>query len=58
MLALGTIAVAIVKVHGPKSFFNQNGGYEYNLFLIVAALAVAVMGPGALSLDRALGLVR
>ena len=50
LLALATMAVAIAKVHGPKGFFIQNGGYEYNLVLIVAALAVAVMGPGGLSL--------
>ncbi|PYP02892.1 MAG: oxidoreductase [Gemmatimonadetes bacterium] len=58
LLALATMAVAIAKVHGPKGFFIQNGGYEYNLVLIVAALAVAVMGPGALSLDHVLGLAR
>jgi len=28
----------------------QNGGYEYNLVLAVAALALAAIGPGALSL--------
>src|SRR5216110_2269513 len=50
--------LALAKVHGPKGFFIQNGGYEYNLVLIVAALAVAVMGPGALSLDHVLGLAR
>src|SRR5438552_15078375 len=58
LLALATMAVAIAKVHGPKGFFIQNGGYEYNPVLIVAALAVAVMGPGALSLDHVLGLAR
>src|SRR5437773_11124593 len=56
LLVLATMAVAIAKVHGPKGFFVQNGGYEYNLVLIIAALAVAVMGPGACSLDRVLGL--
>ncbi len=58
LLVLGTMAVAIAKVHGPKGFFIQNGGYEYNLVLIVAALAVAALGPGAYSLDRVIGLVR
>src|SRR5712664_5008686 len=38
LLVLGTMAVAIAKVHGPKGFFVQNGGYEYNLVLIIAAL--------------------
>jgi len=58
LLALATMAVAIAKVHGPKGFFIQNGGYEYNLVLIVAALAVAVMGPGRFSLEAVLGLAR
>src|SRR5690606_4512997 len=31
-------------------------GYEFNLVLAVAALSVAFTGPGALSLDAALGL--
>ena len=58
LLVLGTMAVAIAKVHGPKGFFVQNGGYEYNLVLIIAALAVVALGPGAFSLDHVLGLVR
>ena len=52
------MVVAIAKVHGAKGFFVQNGGYEYNLVLIVAALAVAAMGPGRYSLDHLLGLAR
>ena len=58
LLVLGTMAVAIAKVHGPKGFFVQNGGYEYNLVLIIAALAVTLVGPGAFSLDHLLGLGR
>jgi len=58
LLVVATMAVAIAKVHGPKGFFVQNGGYEYNLVLSVAALAVAVMGPGRYSLDYLLGLTR
>ena len=58
LLALATMAVAIAKVHGPKGFFVQNGGYEYNLVLIIAALAVAAMGPGRFSLDYVVGLAR
>jgi len=55
---LGTMGVAIAKVHGPKGFFAQNGGYEYNLVLIFAALALLLAGPGTYSLDHLLGLVR
>lgn len=58
LLVLATMAVAIAKVHGPKGFFVQNGGYEYNLFLIVAALTVAAVGPGPYSLAHLLGLPR
>ena len=58
LLVLATMAVAIGKVHGSKGFFVQNGGYEYNLVLIVSALAVAAMGPGRFSLDYLVGLAR
>jgi len=53
-LIVATMAVAIAKVHGPKGFFSQNGGYEYNLVLLVAALTLAATGPGAYSLDHLL----
>ena len=52
--AAATIAVMIVAVftvHISKGFFNQNGGYEYNLVLSVAALTLAFTGPGSLSLE-------
>ena len=58
LLVLATMAVAIAKVHGPKGFFVQDGGYEYNVVLIVTALAVAAIGPGRFSLDYVLGLAR
>jgi len=54
LLAIATMLVAIVKVHGPKGFFVQNGGYEYNLVLVVAALTLAAVGPGTLSLAHLL----
>ena len=58
VLVLATMGVAIAKVHGPKGFFVQNGGYEYNLVLIIGALALALAGPGTYSLDHLLGLAR
>src|SRR2546422_11730173 len=58
LLVLGTMAVAIAKVHGPKGFFVQNGGYEYKFVRLVAAPACAVVGPGRFSLDYLLGLAR
>jgi putative oxidoreductase len=58
LLVVASMAVAVVKVHGPKGFFVHNGGYEYNLILAVAALALAATGPGAYSLEQLLGLAR
>src|SRR2546428_1993559 len=49
LLVLATMAVAVAKVHAPKGFFVQNGGFEYNLGLIIAGVALAAVGPGAVS---------
>lgn len=35
--------VAILKVHGPKGFFVQGGGYEYPLMLLVVFAAIGIM---------------
>jgi putative oxidoreductase len=53
---IGVMVVAVGSVHWTKGFFVQNGGFEYNLVLAAAALAVAFTGPGSLSLDRLLGI--
>lgn len=58
LLVLATMVTAIVTVHAPKGFFVQNGGYEYNLVLLVAAVALVLTGPGTLSLDHLIGLAR
>jgi putative oxidoreductase len=46
---------AVRTVHWSKGFFNSAGGYEYNVVLAASALAIADIGPGPVSLDRALG---
>ncbi len=46
---------AIHRVHLKSGPWAANGGYEYNLVLIAAALALTEVGPGGLSLDHALG---
>ena len=55
-MIVSVMLVAIVAVHLAKGFFAQSGGYEYPLALAAGALAVAFTGPGAMSLDAALGI--
>src|SRR3972149_2393071 len=56
----GTIAIAasmtmaIVKVHWPKIWVSE-GGMELPVVYLSVALAVVITGPGAFSLDQALG---
>ena len=58
---LGALGVTIVMVnavylvHWPKGFFVGNGGYEFNLLIASAAVALAGTGPGRFSFDRAIG---
>jgi len=41
-------------VHLPKGFWVTKGGYEFNLSILGAIAAVALVGPGDGSLDAAL----
>ena len=58
---LGALAVTVVMlnavylVHRPKGFFVTNGGYEFNLLIAAAAVALAAIGPGRFSVDNAIG---
>jgi putative oxidoreductase len=52
---VAVMLVAAVSVHLKNGFFVPSGGYEYTLVLAAAAVALAFTGPGALSLDQALG---
>jgi putative oxidoreductase len=52
---VGTMLTAINRVHLKAGPWASNGGYEYNLVLICAVLALTETGPGGLSLDAALG---
>lgn len=45
---------AMLLVHLPNGFNATDGGYEFVLTLLGAALALALTGPGAYALDRML----
>ncbi len=50
-----TMLTAINRVHAKNGPWATNGGYEYNVVLIAAVLALVDAGPGSFSLDEALG---
>jgi putative oxidoreductase len=52
----GVMATAIRKVHFEKGLWNTGGGYEFNLTLVAAAIALVDTGPGKPSVDDSLGL--
>lgn len=51
---IGSMIVAIVKVHWAKGFWNTKGGLEFPLTLATVAFVVGLTGPGIYSLDYAL----
>ena len=53
---VGTLAVATHSVHLPNGFFVINEGWEFVMNLSVASVALAALGAGPFSVDRALGL--
>lgn len=54
--AIGIMVTAFVTVHRPNGFFIFRDGYEY-VFVVTAALtSLAMLGPGAWSLDDAIGI--
>ena len=57
---VGTMTVAVVTVHWRVGFFIflPGGGWEYCASIAAAATAVSVAGPGAVSVDNALGLLQ
>ncbi|WP_226677288.1 DoxX family protein [Rossellomorea aquimaris] len=54
LLIIGTMIVAIVKVHGANGYWVTQNGTEYNVMLIIVALGVALIGAGSYSLDALL----
>lgn len=54
VLVVASMLVAIALVHWPNGFWNSKRGFEFNLSILAAAVALALTGPGAYSLDAAL----
>lgn len=54
---IGVMLVAGLLAHRPNGFFVFRDGFEYVLVLAVVSVALALLGPGAWSLDDALGIV-
>jgi putative oxidoreductase len=52
---IATMITAIHRVHLENGPWNTNQGYEYNVVLIAAVLALAETGPGSPSVDAARG---
>jgi putative oxidoreductase len=57
-LMLMTMLVAIATVHAANGFFAGSNGIEVPFLYAVAAVTLALTGPGALSLDALLGIDR
>jgi putative oxidoreductase len=55
---IGAMTTAIRQVHAPNGPWVSKGGWEYNAVLIAALTVLAEQGPGAASLDHALGTER
>lgn len=55
---VGTMAVAGQTVHRPNGFFVVDEGWEYVALVAAGATALASMGSGRFSIDRAVGLDR
>lgn len=57
LAALGVLitqGMAVARVHWKKGYDVAGGGFEYNLALMAIAAAVALVGPGRLSLHELL----
>ena len=48
-LFAATMVVAIYAVHLKNGFNNSGGGYEFQLLLLACSVAIALIGPGRMS---------
>lgn len=56
---IGVMTVAFMSVHRYAGFWitaRPDEGYEYVMTIVAACLALALLGPGSVSIDNALGL--
>ncbi|MCY4629584.1 MAG: DoxX family protein [bacterium] len=53
---VGLMAVAFWVAHRSKGFFVMNDGWEYTAVLATVAVAVAMAGPGDISVDAVIGI--
>ncbi|MCY9135376.1 DoxX family protein [Bacillus atrophaeus] len=51
IIIVGTMVMAIVKVHGANGLWVTNNGYEYNLTLLAVTIGIALTGPGQYAVD-------
>jgi putative oxidoreductase len=56
LLIVSTMAVAARTAHAGKGLWIFNGGAEYTVTVAAIAVGVAIVGPGAVSADHALGI--
>jgi putative oxidoreductase len=54
---ISVMLIAGLLAHRPNGFFVFKDGYEYVLVLSVTSLALAMLGPGRLSVDAAGGII-
>ena len=55
-MIIGVMVNAMIAVHAEKGLWNSDGGVELPLVYSVAAATFAFAGPGAWSMDNAIGL--
>ena len=53
--AVAGVMAGAASIHAPAGFFNDRGGLEYPAYMALAGTALALSGPGSLSLDHVLG---
>jgi putative oxidoreductase len=54
LLLAGEMAIALLKVHLPHGGLMAVSNYQFPLALAVAAFTLVAVGPGGVSLDRAI----